>query len=340
MKTFYGTEADIDRAATLLREGGLVAFPTETVYGLGGNALLADAAERIYLAKGRPGDNPLIVHLAQAADADRYCITNALFERLAEAFMPGPFTVILPKRDCIPSSVTGGLDTVAVRVPSHPLAHQLIARAGLPVAAPSANLSGRPSPTCADHVREDLDGRIDMILDGGTCEIGVESTIVRIDGPDTLTLCRPGAVTYEQLCTVCGEVRIDRAVTEKLADGERPAAPGMQYRHYAPASPVTLIGGEHARAAAYIADRLSAQVGVLCYDEDVGRFSEAGLVRSLGARDDAASHAHALFDALRAFDAHPGIKEIYSFLPDMQGMSLAVFNRLLKAAGFQVILLK
>ena len=176
------SQSVVERAAEILRNGGLVAFPTETVYGIGGNALDANAAQKIYAAKGRPSDNPLIIHVADPLDAEKYCKTNEVYYRLAKAFMPGPLTVILPKREVIPSSVTGGLDSVAVRCPSHPIANALISAAGFPIAAPSANLSGKPSPTCAKYVIEDMNGRVDMIIDGGECEIGLESTIVKVDG--------------------------------------------------------------------------------------------------------------------------------------------------------------
>lgn len=342
METIFGksTEEDLNTAARILREGGLVAFPTETVYGLGGNALMPHAAEAIYSAKGRPSDNPLIIHLANPEDAERYAVTNDLYYRLADAFMPGPITVILPKRDCIPYSVTGGLDTVAVRVPVHPVAHELIAKAGVPVAAPSANLSGRPSPTTADHVREDLDGRVDMIIDGGECDIGLESTIVRIDGEDALTLCRPGAVTFEDLSGLCSAVKLDKAVTEKLSDGERPVAPGMKYRHYAPKAQVILLDGEHADALAYIKERIAPDAGVICYNEDLCELNGAGAVSTLGRMEDTEAHAHELFGALRYFDGLPQIKTVYSFLPEKEGISLAVYNRFIKAAGYKVIKLK
>lgn len=339
MKTIFGkaTKENIETAARILRDGGLVAFPTETVYGLGGNALMAGAAEAIYSAKGRPSDNPLIIHLSEAREAEKYAVTSELYYRLAKAFMPGPVTVILPKRDCIPYSVTGGLDTVAVRVPIHPVAHALIKEAGVPVAAPSANLSGRPSPTTAEHVCEDLFGRVDMIIDGGKCDIGLESTIVRIDGEDALTLCRPGAVTYEDLLTVCGTVKLDKAVTEKLSEGERPVAPGMKYRHYAPRAQVILLDGEHGAALDYIKERISPDVGVICYNEDLSVLDGVGGVCTIGRMADTDSHAHELFTALRYFDEYPGIKTIYSFLPGKDGISLAVYNRLLKAAGFNII---
>ena len=334
MKTVIGNEKDLERAARVLRDGGLVVFPTETVYGLGGNALDSGAAEKIYSAKGRPSDNPLIVHLSDAREAEKYAHTNSLFYRIAESFMPGPITVILPKRDIIPLSVTGGLDTVALRVPSNVIARRLIELSGLPIAAPSANISGKPSPTKASHVIHDLDGRVDMIIDGGDCDIGLESTIVRIDGEDALTLCRPGAVTYEQLSELCREVNIDKAVTGKLADGERPIAPGMKYRHYAPSCPVILIEGEHGKAVEYIKERADKHTGVMCFDCDMSAFPCAGLTVSLGALDDADAHAHRLFDALRVFDGREDIERVYSFLPDKSGISFAVFNRLIKAAGF------
>ena len=223
-------DADLLRAAEILRRGGLVVFPTETVYGLGGNGLDGTAAKKIYAAKGRPSDNPLIIHIATPEDAEQYAVTHPLYYRLASAFMPGPLTVILPKRENVPKSVTGGLDTVAVRCPSHPVAHRLIELAGIPIAAPSANLSGKPSPTCAEDVICDLSGRVDMILDGGACDIGLESTIVKIDG-DSLTLLRPGGITYDALCMVCDKVTVADAVMHQLAANERPLSPGMKYRH-------------------------------------------------------------------------------------------------------------
>ena len=205
-------KAAIDQAAGILKNGGLVVFPTETVYGLGGNALDSDAAKKIYAAKGRPSDNPLIIHIAQPKDAEKYCITNEIYYRLADAFMPGPLTVILPKRDIVPSSVTGGLSTVAVRCPSHPIARELISASGFPIAAPSANISGKPSPTCAEYVIEDMSGRVDMIIDGGECEIGLESTIVKIEN-DGLILLRPGGITCDALSCVCENVKVADAVT-------------------------------------------------------------------------------------------------------------------------------
>ena len=327
-------ERDLCRAAEILQNGGLVVFPTETVYGLGGNALDADAAQKIYTAKGRPSDNPLIIHIATPSDAARYAETNALYDQLAKAFMPGPLTVILPKRDCIPHSVTGGLDSVAVRCPSHPVANRLIALAGIPIAAPSANISGKPSPTAASHVAEDLDGRVDMILDGGECDIGLESTIVRIDG-DGLTLLRPGAVTYDALCMVCECVTVADAVLHKLAEGERPLSPGMKYRHYAPNAPVVLLKGNDERVLAFLqSEQANKNCAILCYDEEIPHLSKKNLL-PIGKKDDLAAHAKRLFSALRQADLTDA-EIVYAHLPPMDGLGLALYNRMIRAAAHTV----
>ena len=236
-------EEDLCRAADILRAGGLVVFPTETVYGLGGDATRDEAAKKIYAAKGRPSDNPLIIHIANPADAEQYAVTNALYYRLAQAFMPGPLTVIRPRRESIPTSTTGGLDSVAVRCPAHPVANKLIQLCGFPLAAPSANLSGKPSPTSAAHVAQDMDGRVDMIIDGGESEIGLESTIVKMDG-DKLILLRPGGITCDALSLVCEHVTVADAVLHQLAENERPLSPGMKYRHYAPTAPLVLLAAK------------------------------------------------------------------------------------------------
>ena len=219
-------EADLSAASKIIREGGLVVFPTETVYGLGGDATNPSSAEKIYKAKGRPSDNPLIIHIADPEDAEPYAVTSEAYYRLAKAFMPGPLTIILPKKQTIPYRTTGGLENVAVRCPSHPIARALIAKAGVPIAAPSANLSGKPSPTCARHVIEDLSGRVDMIIDGGDSDIGLESTIIQLDG-NTATLLRPGAITADALRCVCENVTVANAVLNQLGEGERPLSPGM-----------------------------------------------------------------------------------------------------------------
>lgn len=330
--------SDINEAAAVIRAGGLVVFPTETVYGLGGDATNAQASMKIYAAKGRPSDNPLIIHVAEPEDAEAYAVTDKLYYRLAEAFMPGPLTVILPKKDTIPLSTTGGLDSVAVRCPSHPVAHALIAAAGVPIAAPSANLSGSPSPTCAAHVIHDLDGRVDMILDGGESEIGLESTIVKIQRDDEgefLTLLRPGGITYDALCCVCSRVVIARAVSEQLKQDERPLSPGMKYKHYSPRTPVVLLDGTDEDVLAFlIAEQKVRRCAVLCYDEEVPYLSPEGLL-PIGAREDPAAHAHRLFARLREADT-VGADVVYAHLPDRSGLGLALYNRMIRAAAHTV----
>ncbi len=336
----------IERAAAIIREGGLVVFPTETVYGLGGDGLSAEAAEKIYAAKGRPSDNPLIIHMAEPSDARRYTTPSpaawALYERLARAFMPGPLTVILPKAADIPFSTTGGLDTVAVRCPSHPVAHALIAAAEVPIAAPSANLSGKPSPTEAKHVIHDLNGRVDMILDGGACDIGLESTIVKIDedehGRAYLTLLRPGGITYDALCLVSERVDIARAVSEQLEANEKPLSPGMKYRHYAPSSPLVLLDGDPSNVLAFLQARQATEAcAILCYDEEIAHLQTARLL-PVGARADVATHAHCLFGRLREADGlQPTPDVIYAHLPDKSGLGLALYNRMIRAAAHTVL---
>ncbi len=324
----------IELAGKLIKDGGLVVFPTETVYGLGGNGLDAAAAEKIYAAKGRPSDNPLIIHIARPEDAEKYCITNEYYYRLAKAFMPGPLTVILQKRDIIPSSVTGGLDTVAVRCPSHPIAHALIEAAGVPIAAPSANISGRPSPTCAKYVIEDMDGRVDMIIDGGECDIGLESTIIKLDGAKA-TLLRPGGITYDALTCVCEEVEIAPAVAHALGENERPLSPGMKYRHYAPNSPLVLLSGTDDDKLIFMKNALKIEnCALLCYDEELPELTD-GKVISIGARDDLSHHAKVLFTALRQADKLSA-DIIYGHLPPMDGIGLALYNRMIRAAAHTI----
>ena len=330
--TEYGDA--LDTAAEIILSGGLVVFPTETVYGLGGNGLLSDAAMKIYSAKGRPSDNPLIIHIAEPEDADKYAHTSDTYYRLAEAFMPGPLTVIMPKRDCIPLSVTGGLDTVAVRCPSHPVAHALIEKCGVPIAAPSANISGRPSPTSAEYVIEDMQGRVDMIIDGGECEIGLESTIVKIDG-NSLTLLRPGAITYDALCCVCDDVKIAPAVLEKLAENEKPLSPGMKYRHYAPNSDFVLLDGDETEVLEFIKkEQIENNCAVLCYDEEF-EYLVPSLSISIGKKDDLATQAKRLFTSLRDADKL-GANKIYAHLPTLDGLGLALYNRMIRAAAHTI----
>ena len=335
MKTeiiYYRGIDSLKPAAEILKTGGIVAFPTETVYGLGGNAYDPTAAEKIYRAKGRPSDNPLIVHLDDYHTAGQIAHTNELFFALAEAFMPGPLTVILPKRSFIPDSVTGGLDTVGLRVPSHPVAHELIALAGVPIAAPSANLSGKPSPTSFRHVLDDLYGRVDAIIDGGSVDFGVESTIVKpcVDG--TIDLLRPGAITPEMLSLFSESIRIDPAVTEKFSGV--PLAPGMKYRHYAPSCPLTVLEGADEVVYAFLAEK--ERYGLICFDEDLPHIGGEH-VFSCGSKNDSLTQARRLFDCLRCLDRTTDIDIIFARMPSKVGIGLAVYNRLLKAAGFSVI---
>ena len=327
-------------AGHIIRAGGLVVFPTETVYGLGGDGTNPEAAAKIYAAKGRPSDNPLIIHVSDPKDADLYAHTTPLYFALAKAFMPGPLTVIMPKRDNVPASVTGGLDSVAVRCPSHPVARALIRAAGTCIAAPSANISGKPSPTDASHVLQDLDGKVDAIIDGGECEIGLESTIVKImqdaQGEPYLVLLRPGAITHDALCCVCSRVDIAPAVADKLAENERPLSPGMKYRHYAPSAPLVLLDGEHDAVLAFLrAEQAARKCCVLCYDEETLALSGGALI-PVGARDDLATQAKRLFAALREADATDA-EIIYAHLPPMQGLGLALYNRMIRAAAHTVL---
>ena len=336
--TLFHPEQDhnaITEAAAIIRRGGLLGIPTETVYGLGADALNEAAVKSIFEAKGRPQDNPLILHVADDTWLERYChdVPPTAYA-LAEKFWPGPLTMILPRRDIVPLRTTGGLDTVGVRCPDHPVTLDIIRAAGVPVAAPSGNLSGRPSPTSAQHMLEDMDGRIDGIVDGGACTVGVESTIVDL----TVTpprLLRAGGLPLEALEEVLGEVEVDKAIREKLSDGEQAKAPGMKYRHYAPKAPVTVVTGSPMRSAAYIAAHVGEKCGVICFDEFAPLYSGC-IVHTLGPVGDVSEQARRVFDALRTFDA-TDVTEIYAQCPDEAGLGLAVSNRLKKAAGFHTV---
>ena len=330
----------IKEAGEIIKSGGLVAFPTETVYGLGGDALNPESSRKIYSAKGRPSDNPLIVHIADFQDLDKIVsyIPKAA-EALAEHFWPGPLTMIFSKSKAVPHETTGGLDTVAVRFPSDRVAQALIKAAGGFVAAPSANASGRPSPTSGKHVFEDLQGRIEMLLDGGSCEIGLESTIVDMT-EDIPVILRPGYVTEEMLEEVLSRIEVDRTILSNLS-GEAPKAPGMKYRHYAPKGELAIVSGESFRVTAYVNDRIregasaGKKVGVIATDETIDSY-EACLKKSVGKRTDEAAVARRLYEILREFDEE-GAEAIYSEAFDYGGMGHAIMNRLLKAAGHRVI---
>lgn len=334
-KTVWLGAEDLTQAAEVLRRGGLLAIPTETVYGLGANGLDESAVAAIFTAKGRPQDNPLILHVPDADWLERYCADiPAAARKLTDRFWPGPLTLILKRRPLVPDVVTGGLDTVGVRCPDHALTRAVIALADVPVAAPSANTSGRPSPTTAAHVAEDMEGRIDAILDGGSCTVGVESTIVDLTACPP-RLLRPGGVTLEELRQVLGRVEVDPAVTRSMAAGEKPRAPGMKYRHYAPKAPVTVVRGEPEATAAYIQTHLDPTTGVICFAEYADRFA-GHVVESIGGAGDPSQQARRVFDALRAFDGTQ-VTAILAQSPGEDGLGLAVANRLNKAAGFHIV---
>ena len=329
----------IREAGEILRQGGLVAFPTETVYGLGGNGLDPQASAKIYRAKGRPSDNPLIIHIADMEDLEK--IVKEVPEsakKLASVYWPGPLTMIFQKSDIVPYETTGGMDTVAVRMPDHPLAQALIRAGGGYVAAPSANTSGRPSPTMASHVEEDLDGKIDMILDGGPVGIGLESTIVDFT-EEIPTILRPGYINQEMVRRVIGQVQMDRGLIQ--ADSKvKPKAPGMKYLHYAPKADLTIIEGPLEKVTAEINKRAKEKscagykVGIIGTEETVAEY-KAGDVKCIGTRADESTIAANLFGILREFDDDQ-VDYIYSESFDTAGIGSAIMNRLLKAAGHHI----
>lgn len=324
----------IQQAGEILSNGGLVGIPTETVYGLAANALNPDAVKNIYKAKGRPSDNPLIVHISkleQWAPLVKEIPVDAL--ALAHAFWPGPLTIILKKSDVIPDETSGKLDTVAVRMPSNVIARAVIDAAGVPLAAPSANTSGRPSPTNAKYVFDDLNGKIEMILDAGDCSVGVESTVITL-ATDKPKLLRPGGITPEMLETVLGEIEIDDAVYHKLATDTVAASPGMKYKHYAPKAEITLVKGDFDRFKALLEENKNQNPTALCYTEDIEKLSGFPCV-SYGSQTNLNEQAARIFDALRELD-EIGAGVVYARFPSMEGIGLAVYNRLIRAAAFRV----
>ena len=329
------TDKTIECAGAVLKNGGLVVFQTETVYGLGANALDAKAAGKIYAAKGRPSDNPLIVHIAEPKDAEKYAFVCEEYHKLAKAFMPGPLTVILPKKDCIPDTVSGGLDSVGIRCQGNEIARRLIRAAGVPVAAPSANLSGKPSPTTAAHALSDLDGKVDMILDGGACRVGLESTIIKLEDGKA-TLLRPGGVTPDMLRPLLPSLTLADAVTNQLSPNARPLSPGMKYKHYAPASPLTLVGGPDTQRQAYFAASASDTL-LLVFDEEAGLFAGRKVI-PIGGKNDPKAQAARLFSALREADRQ-GCAAILAPLPEKEGLSLALYNRMIRAAAHRIVML-
>ena len=325
----------LSRAAELLNDGELVAIPTETVYGLGANALDKDACLNIFKAKGRPCDNPLIVHIASPEHAEKFVYTNELYYKLARAFMPGPLTVILPKREIIPYEVTAGLETVAIRCPIHEVARKLIEIAEIPIAAPSANTSGKPSPTTAQHVYDDLNGKIPMILDGGECGIGVESTVISItDGK--IMLLRPGAVTVEMLEQICPSVEVASAVKNELKAGEVALSPGMKYKHYAPKASLFLVDDSYVDFIEFARDKqVSENCAIMCYDEEIELLNNKNLL-PVGKKQDIREQTKRLFDLLRKAD-DMDVETVYAHLPSDSGESLAIYNRMIRACAHNVI---
>ena len=335
MKTLYlpaeGAETPA-LAAELLKAGELVAIPTETVYGLGADGLNPEAVAKIFAVKGRPQDNPLILHIADAADMEKFCHTIPKSAwNLAEKFWPGPLTMVLPARDIVPKCTTAGLPTVAVRCPDCEITRQIIRKAGVPVAAPSANISGKPSTTTAQHVYHDHNGNIPLIVDGGPCRVGVESTIIDLTD-EKPRLLRPGGITLEMLQGVLGQVIVDKAVTGSIAHDTVVKAPGMKYRHYAPECSVIIVDGSTEAAARYIKQHFSPGNRVLCFEEELGAFS-AFAPMAYGKEADTDTLLAGLFAALRELD-DPAIGTVFARCPKGSGKAMAVQNRLLKAAGF------
>lgn len=333
-KILTASSEALEECGALLRQGELVCFPTETVYGLGANALDPEAVAKIFQVKNRPANNPLIAHISDWTMLKQ--VTEEMpadIKELAERFWPGPLTVVVPRGPKIPDIVSAGLDTVAIRCPEHPVARELIEKAGVPIVAPSANLSGRPSPICIDHCREDLNGKVAAIIDGGRCAIGLESTVIAPMGGRKLKLLRPGGITVPMLEEAGFTVEMDPAILSPVKEGQKVSSPGMLHRHYAPKAPMTIVTGDAEAVCAAIQKNLTEETWVLSFDEYLDRFPRA---LSFGSEKDALSQSNALFEALRRFDALP-CKKIYAMYPDGEGVGLAVRNRLLRAASFQII---
>ena len=338
MKTLYmpaNQPETAQIAAEIIKNGGLVAIPTETVYGLGANGLDENAVARIFEAKGRPQDNPLILHICGPEQIELFChhIPQKAYD-LAEAFWPGPLTIVLPAKECVPKRTTGGLSTVAVRCPDHDAAREIIRLSGVPIAAPSANISGKPSTTTAAHVLHDHDGRIDAVVDGGPCRVGVESTIVDLT-EERPRLLRPGGIGPEELIAVLGDLVVDKAVTDEVSKDEVVKAPGMKYRHYAPQEPVVIVSGSREKAAEYIRRHFVPGDRVLCFEEELPLYEGCDPL-SYGQEADVNTLSAGLFAALRELD-DPKIHQVYARCPVGGGVAYAVQNRLKKAAAFHIV---
>lgn len=330
----------LKKAGKVIREGGLVAFPTETVYGLGANALDNEAVKKIFVAKGRPQDNPLIIHVADFNIEEFVEEISPIAKKMMEKFWPGPLTLIMKKSEKIPNVTSAGLESVGIRMPSNKIARELIKEAGVPIAAPSANISGRPSPTDIERCIQDLNGKIDYIIGGEKCNVGLESTIVdcTVEPPCVL---RPGGITLEMLSEIDSTIYIDPAIMEKPKKDFKPKAPGMKYRHYAPKAPIKIIAGDLKKSIAKIQEIVQnyidagMKVGIMATDETINQYSNA-IIKSLGSREDVHSIGKNLFKVLREFDDE-NVDIILSEAFEEKGMGIAIMNRLKKAAGFDII---
>ncbi len=329
------TEENILLAGKALKDGKLVAMPTETVYGLAANALLESSVKSIFEAKGRPQDNPLIIHIANASDCEKYVKEIPVNARkLMDAFWPGPLTIVFNAKDVIPKVVTAGLNTVAVRCPDNIIARKLIEASGAPLAAPSANISGKPSPTTAEHVYNDMAGKISYIIDGGFCDIGVESTVIALTGKKPMLL-RPGKISREELEDTIGPIDISESIFKKMSDDFKAQSPGMKYRHYAPSAELIVVDGEDSAVINYIKQNASENDGILCFGGEENNFLR-GTVLSFGERNNPISLSRNLFKSLREFDSK-NVAKIYARMCPREGRYLGVYNRLMKAAGYNIV---
>lgn len=326
--------AGIEKAAELIKKGELVGMPTETVYGLAADACNPQAVAKIFAAKGRPADNPLIVHIADISELPELADDiPELAYRLAGKFWPGPLTMILKKKSSIPDITSGGLDTVGIRMPSHPAALMLIEKSGLPLAAPSGNISGYPSPTKAEHMMRDMKGRISAVIDGGECSVGVESTVISFENENTVRILRPGGVTRDDLLEEAENVIIDPAILHELSEGQTVRSPGMKYQHYSPKARVIMVEGEYEAFCRYVNENSHEGVYAIVFEDD-----NKGMLRvpSVSYGCDDREQAHMIFSRLRDMDLL-GAKKVYVMAPKAEGVGLAVYNRLIRAAGFEVI---
>lgn len=333
-KIISDSKDDLLYAAKLIKEGFVVGIPTETVYGLGADAENENAVSQIFKAKGRPSDNPLIVHICNMDMLENIaCNIPSLAYKIAEKFWPGAITMILPKKDNIPYITSGGLETVGVRMPSSECAREIIRLSGRPIAAPSANRSGYPSPTSAMHVYKDMNGRIPLIVDGGECTVGVESTVISFDDDDTVRILRPGYITAEQLSEIAQNVIIDKAVTSELKAGQKAASPGMKYKHYSPKADVVIIDADNDRFYDFALSNAGDNVYFLVFSDDIEHMQSENVLSYGG---NSTEQAHNLFAYLRRLDDE-GAEKIYVRMPEKNGIGLAVYNRLVRAAGFEVL---